>query len=655
LVLSAPVALAQGTAFTYQARLEAGGEPYTGLAEIQFRLWNAGSGGAQLGGTLTVAPIGVTNGLFTVTLDFGDEFSGADRWLELAVRTNLLGFTTLVPRQQFTPTPYARHAAFAGNIAPDANVSFSGPVTFGSALGQPFYLAPGLTNLVQNLNAQYVGGRDAGQFWWLGGNAGQLPGAYVLGTLDDHPLEFMVNNERVLRLAYSPNTYEFGSPSPSLIGGHPDNVVTPEVSGATIGGGGGTNWFGATPPQRVSGHFGTIAGGIGNEIFGSVSTIAGGERGFIGTNGYNAFLGGGAWNVIHSGDAVIGGGRFNLIQTNANYATIPGGYNNQAAGAFSFAAGQNAQALHAGAFVWADSGFGNFASTAANQFSVRAVGGVRLVTSGAGLTVDGHAAALRSGGNAFTGAQTVTGGNVGIGTATPVTSLHVVGNVQIGADSGDYRQIRMGGGNSAGFLYGSFPALGDGLHLAYNHFYNAAGGGQTINTGGATSRITVGYGQVQLAVGGVNAAPTTQRLLANSSGVTVNGTFNNSSDRNAKQDFAPVDPARILERVTRLPISEWSYKEDATTRHLGPMAQDFHAAFGIGTDERHIAPLDEGGVALAAIQGLNQKVEIGKQKAETRSQKSEDRIQHLETEITELQQRLAALERLVSQLNPKGE
>jgi uncharacterized protein YceH (UPF0502 family) len=90
----------------------------------------------------------------------------------------------------------------------------------------------------------------------------------------------------------------------------------------------------------------------------------------------------------------------------------------------------------------------------------------------------------------------------------------------------------------------------------------------------------------------------------------------------------------------QLPVSEWSYKDDPTTRHLGPVAQDFRSLFEIGTDEKHIAPIDEGGVAFAAIQGLNEKVEVG-------SRKSDDRIQKLETENAELKQRLDDLEKIV--------
>jgi hypothetical protein len=151
-----------------------------------------------------------------------------------------------------------------------------------------------------------------------------------------------------------------------------------------------------------------------------------------------------------------------------------------------------------------------------------------------------------------------------------------------------------------------------------------------INTGGGTSRITAGYGEITLSVGGMNAAPTVIRLDATTSGVTVFGTFNNSSDRNVKQDFAPVSSREILEKVAQLPVSEWSYKVDTKTRHIGPVAQDFYSLFNIGTDDKHIAPIDEGGVALAAIQALNQKLE------------------EKDGKIKELESRIESLERLMN-------
>ncbi len=78
------------------------------------------------------------------------------------------------------------------------------------------------------------------------------------------------------------------------------------------------------------------------------------------------------------------------------------------------------------------------------------------------------------------------------------------------------------------------------------------------------------------------------------------------SDRNLKTDFAEIDPAQVLSRVIELPISTWRYRKDgAEVRHLGPMAQDFHAAFGLWDTDRMIFPLDASGVSFAAIQALN--------------------------------------------------
>lgn len=85
--------------------------------------------------------------------------------------------------------------------------------------------------------------------------------------------------------------------------------------------------------------------------------------------------------------------------------------------------------------------------------------------------------------------------------------------------------------------------------------------------------------------------------------VYVHSTLEHGSDRNRKHGIVPVDPAEILQRVNELPISRWIFNGEEAT-HLGPMAQDFHAAFGLGDDERSIATVDADGVALAAIQGL---------------------------------------------------
>ena len=78
-----------------------------------------------------------------------------------------------------------------------------------------------------------------------------------------------------------------------------------------------------------------------------------------------------------------------------------------------------------------------------------------------------------------------------------------------------------------------------------------------------------------------------------------------TSDVNAKKDIVEADPAHVLERLSKVPVSTWRYKDlDGEVLHMGPMAQDFYAAFGLGGNDKRIATVDSDGVALAAIQGL---------------------------------------------------
>src|SRR5689334_6264211 len=79
---------AQGTAFTYLGRLNDGGDPASRIYDVRFTLCDALTGGSIVAGPLTHSPTAVSNGLFTATLDFGNAFPGAARWLEIAVRTN---------------------------------------------------------------------------------------------------------------------------------------------------------------------------------------------------------------------------------------------------------------------------------------------------------------------------------------------------------------------------------------------------------------------------------------------------------------------------------------------------------------------------------------------------------------------------------------
>jgi hypothetical protein len=111
-------AQAQGTAFMYQGRLNDGAGPANGSYDMAFSLFGAGTGGSQVGSTLTFTALGVTNGLFTATLDFGPGvLTGANLWLDISVRASGGGaFSELVPRQPLTPAPYAVMANSASNI-----------------------------------------------------------------------------------------------------------------------------------------------------------------------------------------------------------------------------------------------------------------------------------------------------------------------------------------------------------------------------------------------------------------------------------------------------------------------------------------------------------------------------------------------------------
>lgn len=85
---------------------------------------------------------------------------------------------------------------------------------------------------------------------------------------------------------------------------------------------------------------------------------------------------------------------------------------------------------------------------------------------------------------------------------------------------------------------------------------------------------------------------------------TLAGVLTKNSDVNSKQDIVPVDGSNVLEKLRNLEISEWSYKDAPDDRHVGPMAQDFHASFGLGNSDKGIATLDSSGIALAAIKAL---------------------------------------------------
>src|SRR5271156_6445099 len=100
---------AQGTAFTYQGRLNTNTVPANGSYDFEFSLYtNSAGSGTQVGGTLTITDVGVTNGLFITPLNFGAVFTNVPTWLAISARSNGVGsYTPLTPLQPLTPTPYA--------------------------------------------------------------------------------------------------------------------------------------------------------------------------------------------------------------------------------------------------------------------------------------------------------------------------------------------------------------------------------------------------------------------------------------------------------------------------------------------------------------------------------------------------------------------
>ena len=357
------------------------------------------------------------------------------------------------------------------------------------------------------------------------------PGSEQITSSAD--LELHVGWGRALRI-------ENQSGSPNIIGGYSGNFVGANVHGATISGGG----F-ATEENRITDSSGVIGGGRDNQAGDAAgttgdagyATVGGGLSNTAGDN--HSTVGGGDSNTAEAGYATVGGGQHNTASGNSSFigggnnndasdyysfvgggtsntasgesSVVPGGLSNVAAGDRSFAAGTSAQANHNGAFVWGDSSFGVVASSAQDEFTARASGGVRFFTN---------------------------------------------------------------------------------------------------------SALTAG---VEVAAGG--------------------GSWSSVSDRNVKANVESVDGREVLERVAAMPVSTWNYKaQDPAIRHMGPMAQDFHAAFGVGEKETMITTIDADGVALAAIQGLYEVV-----------QEKDAKIAAQNEQIADLTARLERIEGMLAQ------
>jgi len=207
-------------------------------------------------------------------------------------------------------------------------------------------------------------------------------------------------------------------------------------------------------------------------------------------------------------------------------------------------------------------------------------------------------------GSGGTVAMSLNSAGLGIGTNAPAAQLHVVSMKASAAENG------------ATFYA---PNLGtEASHIQYG-----TDGDWYIRSSKTTGKVVLQDHGGNVGIG--NGNPTDRLMVVNAH--CDGNNWINSSDKNLKENFRPVDAKAILAKVAALPITIWNYKSDPSSEHLGPVAQDFHANFGLGRDCTSIATVDEGGVALAAIQGLNQKLE-----------ERDARIATLERELSELKQ-----------------
>jgi hypothetical protein len=336
--------------------------------------------------------------------------------------------------------------------------------------------------------------------------------------------------------------------SPNVIGGFSANNATAGVVGATIGGGGATG-----SANVVRDEHGTVGGGVNNLVGNGTGTTM---------DAAYATVGGGNDNTASGFIATVGGGELNIAS--GQRATVGGGASNTASGLVATVGG----------------GVGN----AASGESATVAGGEFNTASGLVATVGGG-----SNNTASNGFATVGGGS-------------------FNTASGGWATVPGGLRNTAA----GFASFAAGDQAKANHqgaFVWADSQGLDMASSGADQFIARAAGRFFLQSD--STLDSQGGFLNTSTGAFLSnvGVWTNASDAALKTDFTPVDPAGVLDRVSDMPITSWSYRAEPGVIHIGPTAQDFHAAFGLGSDDETIGTVDADGVALAAIQGLNEKLE----------------------------------------------
>ncbi len=429
---------------------------------------------------------------------------------------------------------------------------------------------------------------------------------------------------------------ELNEVSPNIIGGHSGNAVGPaseflpggdgnggvEVVGATIGGGGTeetmlferdggflsscvddlilTNLVPCL--NRVTDNFGTVGGGAHNAS-GFLATVSGGGRnmaeghwstvggGDLNTaSGSTSTVGGGVGNRASADNATVGGGIFNSARDVS--ATVSGGGGNDASGHLSTVGGGSG-----------NSASGNHATVGGGRENI--VGSDATVGGGFGNFVIGDFSTVGGGAFNHTREQFSTVGGGDTNTASEIGAT--VGGGRENTASGIDATVPGGSLNEAAGRT-SFAAGRQAKALFDGSFFWADSHGLDFPAPGVSFPIGTKDLFWARATGGTVFVSGVDRFGNTISGVSLasgGSSWSSISDRNLKENFQDVDPHELLEELSRVPITTWNYKaQGKQVRHMGPMAQDFYAAFGVGENDRHITTVDSDGVALAAIQGL---------------------------------------------------
>jgi len=520
-----------------------------------------------------------------------------------------------------------------------------------------FLAALGVRSLVTGTASASPAAPNPGHEWSQVEGHGIDGSTYWLGTTADQALELRVNGARALRLQ--------PDPSPSIVGGWSINSVTPGVYGGTVAGG-GDSW-GA---NRVTDNYDAVGGGVGNlagddagttndawsatvgggqenTASGPLSTVAGGEGNTA--SGWAASVGGGLSNTASRNMSTVGGGNGN--QASGDTATVAGGSSNQASGDYATVGG-GVDNIATGNYATVSGGRSNTAtvenSTVGGGFSNSASGSNAFVGAGYSNTASGTLAFVGSGyTNAASGDRATVGGGY---QSTASGEDATVGGGQGNAASWDRATVGGGSFNTASGWAATVPGGQD--NTAQGAFSFAAGQRAKANHVGSfvwADNLAFDFASVAnndfsaRTTGGARFVSAIDGTGAPTAGVVLNAgesAWSTLSSRDLKENFTTAEGREVLARLAEVPVSSWNYKaQDASIRHMGPMAQDFYAAFGLGESDTSITTVDADGVALAAIQGLYEL-----------SQEEGARIQALEDENASLQQRLDNLEARVSAL-----